>query len=67
LERQYIDDIQGKDFKLIVNQDIQNMRAVQKGMKTRGFREARPNPVQEVEILNFHQTLERYVIGQSRP
>lgn len=67
LERQYFDDIEGKDFKLIVNQDIQNMKAVQKGMKTRGFRAARPNPVQEVEILNFHQTLERYVIGQARP
>ena len=66
LERQVVDDVTGKDFRLIVNQDIQNMKAVQKGMKTRGFRAARPNPVQEVEILNFHQTLERYVLGQSR-
>lgn len=66
LERQYFDDIEGRDFRLIINQDIQNMKAVQKGMKTRGFREARPNPVQEVEILNFHQTLERYVLGQAR-
>jgi phenylpropionate dioxygenase-like ring-hydroxylating dioxygenase large terminal subunit len=59
-------DIEGKTFGLIVDQDLANMRKVQKGMKSRVFRYARPNPVQEVEITNFHRTLEQYVLGQAR-
>jgi phenylpropionate dioxygenase-like ring-hydroxylating dioxygenase large terminal subunit len=59
-------DIEGKSFGLIVDQDLANMTRVQKGMKSRAFRYARPNPVQEVEITNFHRTLEQYVLGQAR-
>jgi len=62
-----VDDIEGRSFGLIVDQDIANMRNVQKGMKSRAFRYARPNPVQEVEITNFHKTLEQFVLGQARP
>lgn len=60
-------DIEGKSFGLIVDQDIANMTRVQKGMKSRGFRYALPNPVQEIEISNFHKVLEEYVLGQRRP
>jgi len=67
LERRVIKNIEGLSFGLIVDQDIANMNAVQQGMKSRAFRYARPNPVQEVELTNFHQTLERYVLGQTRP
>ncbi|KHK89110.1 aromatic ring-hydroxylating oxygenase subunit alpha [Novosphingobium malaysiense] len=61
------EDIKGKSFGLIVDQDVGNMKLVQKGMKCRGFRHALPNPVQEVEISNFHKHLEAYVLGQRRP
>ncbi len=58
--------IEGKSFGQIVDQDLENMMLVQKGMRSRGFRYAVPNPVQEVEIINFHRTLEEYVLGQRR-
>lgn len=58
--------IEGKSFGLIVDQDLANMTMVQKGMKSRGFRYALPNPVQEVEISNFHKNLEHYVVGEAR-
>ena len=60
------DSIMGKSFKLIVDQDLANMARVQKGMKSRAFGYARPNPVQEVEISNFHNWLETYVLGAPR-
>lgn len=67
IETQVHTDIAGKSFGLIVDQDVANMRLVQKGMKSRAFSYARPNPVQEEEITNFHRTLEQYVLGQRRP
>jgi phenylpropionate dioxygenase-like ring-hydroxylating dioxygenase large terminal subunit len=66
VETQVHKDITGKSFGLIVDQDLGNMAKVQKGMRSRGFRYALPNPVQEVEISNFHQHLERYIVGGSR-
>lgn len=60
-------ELDGKSFGLIVDQDVANMTMVQKGMKSRGFRHALPNPVQEVEISNFHKHLEQFVLGQRRP
>jgi hypothetical protein len=61
LERRVFKDIVGQNFGLIVNQDIANMNAVQRGMKSRAFSHARPNPIQEVEVSNFHATLESYL------
>jgi phenylpropionate dioxygenase-like ring-hydroxylating dioxygenase large terminal subunit len=57
-------DIAGKSFGLIVDQDLDNMARVQKGMKSSVFRYAHPNPVQEVEISNFHRGLDEYVRGK---
>lgn len=48
---------------LILEQDFQNMEEVQRGMKSQAFKAARPNPVQEVEISNFHATLLAYLHG----
>jgi len=45
----------------ILTQDYQNMAAVQKGMKSRGFAGARPNPLQEVAISNFHKSLVEFM------
>jgi phenylpropionate dioxygenase-like ring-hydroxylating dioxygenase large terminal subunit len=44
-----------------LEQDFGNIAAVQRGMKSRGFTAARTNPVQEVQINNFHKTLYRYL------
>jgi len=61
LERRRFDSIEGKSFGLIVDQDLANMARVQRGMKSSAFRNARPNPVQEMELINFHHHLERYL------
>ena len=66
LERRVIKDASGMSFGLIVDQDLANMTAVQRGMKSSAFQYARPNPKQEVELINFHRTLEQFVLGQTR-
>lgn len=65
VETRVVKDITGQTFGQIVDQDVANMEKVQKGMKSRAFQYARPNPVQEVEIINFHQHLEEWVDGPS--
>lgn len=51
---------------LVLSQDFSNMAAVQKGMRSRGFRGALPNPHQEQKITNFHRNLADY-IGMGTP
>lgn len=51
---------------LVLSQDFSNMAAVQKGMKSRGFRGTLPNPHQEQKITNFHRNLARF-IGAGSP
>lgn len=63
VEVEVADDWRTVDWGLILEQDFQNMEAVQKGMKSRVFKAARPSPVQEVEISNFHATLLAYLHG----
>ena len=50
----------------VLQQDFSNMPYVQRGMKSRGFKGARPNPRQEVTVINFHKTLAEY-IGRGAP
>ena len=57
------DDWRKVDWGLILEQDFQNMEELQKGMKSRAFKVARPNPVQEVEISNFHRTYHAFLAG----
>jgi hypothetical protein len=52
-----------KNFGLVLSQDFENMNEVQRGMKSRGFRGARTNPLQETSISNFHKVLREYLFG----
>jgi phenylpropionate dioxygenase-like ring-hydroxylating dioxygenase large terminal subunit len=64
VERQYFDNpaaFKGQNF--FLEQDLTNMRMVQKGMRSRGFTAARTNPVQETSISNFHRALREFVGG----
>jgi nitrite reductase/ring-hydroxylating ferredoxin subunit len=45
----------------VLAQDFSNMAAVQRGMKSRGFRGTLPNPHQERKVTNFHRNLARYM------
>ncbi len=46
---------------LVLAQDYSNMAAVQKGMRSRGFRGSLPNPHQERKVTNFHRNLADYM------
>ncbi len=46
---------------LVLSQDFSNMAAVQKGMRSRGFRGTLPNPHQERKVTNFHRNLAKYM------
>ena len=46
---------------MVLAQDYSNMAAVQRGMRSRGFRGTLPNPHQERKITNFHRNLARYM------
>jgi len=51
----------GEKWGMVLAQDFSNMAAVQKGMRSRGFRGTQPNPHQERKITNFHRNLAKYV------
>jgi len=46
---------------LVLSQDFSNMAAVQKGMRSRGFRGTLPNPHQERKVTNFHRNLAKFM------
>jgi phenylpropionate dioxygenase-like ring-hydroxylating dioxygenase large terminal subunit len=50
----------------VLAQDFSNMQWVQKGMKSRGFRGALPNPHQEQKIINAHRNLANFM-GRGAP
>jgi nitrite reductase/ring-hydroxylating ferredoxin subunit len=53
---------------LILSQDFGNMPKVQQGMKSRGFKGARPNPAQEAAVIHFHRLLAKYMgLGAPEP
>jgi Ring hydroxylating alpha subunit (catalytic domain) len=45
----------------VVIQDFNNMGEMQKGVKSRAFPGARPNPFQEQSVINFHRNLASYM------
>jgi phenylpropionate dioxygenase-like ring-hydroxylating dioxygenase large terminal subunit len=45
----------------ILCQDYANMADIQRGMRSRAFAGARPNPVQERAVANFHRALHDYL------
>ena len=57
-----------ENWRKVIAQDFSNMEAMQKGLKSRGFRGALPNPHQEQKVSNFHRNLARYMgVGAPRP
>ena len=45
----------------VLAQDFSNMKWVQLGIQSRGFRGPQPNPHQEQKITNFHRNLAQYM------
>ncbi|TAK99513.1 MAG: aromatic ring-hydroxylating dioxygenase subunit alpha [Rhodospirillaceae bacterium] len=64
LERKYFHgDGEWRNFKsisIILQQDFDNMGEVQRGMRSRGFKGARTNPLQEATVSNFHRAVCQY-------
>jgi phenylpropionate dioxygenase-like ring-hydroxylating dioxygenase large terminal subunit len=62
VEYEWSDDYLDESFwgKILV-QDFQNFPEVQKGLKSRGFRGSRTNPLQEVPVSNFHRALREFM------
>ena len=65
VEIEYADDWKTVDWGLILSQDFQNMGEVQQGMKSMGFKGARPNPAQERAVSNFHEALQHYLFEKN--
>jgi hypothetical protein len=65
-ENVYQPDMSEESWRKVLAQDFNNMPEVQKGMKSKGFPGARPNPVQEQAVVNFHRTLAGYM-GSGAP
>ena len=62
VEQEWSMDHSDKEFwGLILTQDYSNMAEVQKGMKSRAFKGARPNPKQEAAVINFHRALGHFL------
>jgi nitrite reductase/ring-hydroxylating ferredoxin subunit len=61
VERKFYRDWTVKDWGLINNQDFGNFVEVTTGMKSRGYRGGRLNPVQEANIIHHHRVLDRYL------
>jgi hypothetical protein len=49
-----------KSISIILQQDFDNMEEVQRGMRSKAFKGARPNPLQESTVSNFHRVLDDY-------
>jgi hypothetical protein len=47
-----------------LEQDFENMVAVNKGMKSQGWLGAVCSPLQEIQISNFHKVLRQYLVGE---
>lgn len=48
-------------WRKVLCQDFGNMGEVQKGMKSAAFAGARPHPVEEQAVINFHKVLAEYM------
>lgn len=55
-------------WRSVLPQDFHNMAAVQQGMKSAAFPGTKPNPLQEVAVINLHKQLAKYMgTGAPRP
>ena len=65
---EYVDPSNIAKWRSVLPQDFGNMVEVQRGMRSRGFRGALPNPEQERTVTNLHRNLARYMgTGAPRP
>ncbi len=55
-----------ENWGLVLAQDFANMKWVHKGMKSRGFKGALPNPHQEQKVINAHRNLAEFM-GRGGP
>ncbi len=60
-------DATEENWGMVLCQDFSNMAAVQRGMKSRGFRGTMPNPHQEQKVTNFHRNLANWMQGRGLP
>ena len=62
IEREVYDSPEAfKGKNVILEQDFGNMLAVGKGVRSRGWKGARPSPFQETNVYNFHRVLHEYL------
>ena len=61
LNREFYENWQDTEWGRIYEQDFVNIGEVQAGMASRGFDGAKPNPVQEAVIINFHRVLREFI------
>jgi hypothetical protein len=50
-----------ENWREVIMQDFSNMAAVQKGLKSHGFKGCVPNPYQERKVTNLHRNLAKYM------
>ena len=60
-DRKFYEDWKTKDWGEINNQDFGNLVEITTGMKSRGYRRALLNPVQEVNVVHHEQVIDRYL------
>jgi nitrite reductase/ring-hydroxylating ferredoxin subunit len=60
-ENRHVPEITEETWRKVLCQDFSNMGDVQKGMKSMAFPGARPHPVEEQAVINFHRTLAGYM------
>lgn len=61
VENEIYDSFESFTGSSFLEEDFTNMQAVNRGVKNRGFRGARTNPIQEVSVNNFHMVLAEYL------
>jgi len=59
-----LEEFRGKNP--ILEQDFSNMIAVHKGTRSRGWKGARPNPIEEANISNIHRVLHQYLFSEEK-
>lgn len=59
--RKFYEDWSTKDWGQINNQDFGNMVEITRGMKSRGYRGALLNPVQEANIVHHNRVIDQYL------
>jgi hypothetical protein len=63
LNREFFNHWKDGPWGRVFVQDFQNLEQVQLGMKSRAFKGARTNPVQERAVSNFHKVLREFMLN----